>query len=439
MFRKVVKAAIPKVLFKQIEPYGHLLEAMMWQMVMRYPARRLKVIGVTGTNGKTTTSFMIHTMLHEAGYKVGLMTTVGYGAGADIHPQMTHMTTASTRTLLRRIRELRAQGVEWLVLETTSHALAQNRVWGIPYSIAVMTNITHEHLAYHGTFERYRAAKVKLFKLAGQNSAGMKLGIVNADDPSDPYFVAAVPRVLRYSTQRSQADILASNITSDTNGNSYEVRYGGRKIHVTTKLPGSFNVSNSLAAVAVGLALGLTDSQIENGIAALASVEGRMSRVDEGQAFEVMVDYAHSPDSFAKLFADMRPHVKGRMIVVFGSQGGTGDVGKRAIQGEIAGRTCDVVIVTEEDDRGEDGLHIMSQIADGAKKSGKTNDKDLFLVHNRTEAIAKGITMAKKGDCVLVLGKGHEKTIERAASVEEPWDEVGEVRKALRARLAKKA
>jgi UDP-N-acetylmuramoyl-L-alanyl-D-glutamate--2,6-diaminopimelate ligase len=434
MFRKFVKALIPAALFRRIEPTGHLLEAMMWQIAMGFPAKGLKVVGVTGTNGKTTTSFMIHTMLHEAGYKVGLMTTVGYGVGDDVKPQMTHMTTASSHVLLRRIKELRALGIEWLVLETTSHALAQSRVWGIPYSVAVMTNLTHEHLAYHGTFERYREAKVKLFKLAARNGRGLKMGIVNADDPSDPYFVAAVPRVLRYSTKRAQADLLATNVVSTAKGNEYDLRVEGRQIHMITPMSGSFNVANSLAAAGVGLAIGLTDQQISSGIAKLRSVEGRMNYIDEGQPFDVLVDYAHSPDSFTKLFEDLKPMVKGRIIAVFGSQGRTGDVGKRAIQGELAGKYCDVVVVTEEDDRGEDGQQIMEQIAEGAEKAGKKRKKDLYLIHNRIEAIQYAVNMAKRGDTVVLLGKGHEKTIERNASGEEPWDEPGEVRAALKAR-----
>src|ERR1700683_776137 len=177
MFRKLVKALIPQDLFRTIEPTGHLLEAMMWQVRFGFPARKLKVIGVTGTNGKTTTSFMIYTMLRQAGYKVGLMSTVAYGAGDHLHEQMTHMTTSGTKVLLERISQMRREsGIEWLVLETTSHALAQNRVWGIPYSVAVMTNLTHEHLEYHRTFERYRDAKVKLFRLAAANRRGLRTG-----------------------------------------------------------------------------------------------------------------------------------------------------------------------------------------------------------------------------------------------------------------------
>jgi UDP-N-acetylmuramoyl-L-alanyl-D-glutamate--2,6-diaminopimelate ligase len=436
MFRKTVKAIIPRRLFQAIEPTGHLLEAVMWQIIMGFPAKGLKVIGVTGTNGKTTVSFMTHTMLHNAGYRVGLMSTVGYGAGDNIHPQMTHMTTSGTRVTLRRIRELRRQGIEWLVLETTSHALAQNRVWGIPYSVAVMTNLTHEHLAYHRTFERYREAKVKLFKLAAAES-GLRVGVLNADDPSAPYFAAAVPNVIRYSVKRAGSDLVATNVKSTAQGNEYDVGYQDRKMHIVTPLPGSFNVYNSLAAVGVGVAIGLSNEQIEQGIQALHSVEGRMTRIAEGQDFTVIVDYAHSPDSFEKLFKDMKSLVKGRMIVVFGSQGATGDVSKRAIQGRLAGEYADLVVVTEEDDRGEDGQSIMNEIASGVESAGKIRDKNLWLIHNRSEAITYGIGLSRSHDVVLLLGKGHEKTIEHTADGEEPWDEPGEARKALKKLLAK--
>ena len=438
MFRKLVKALIPQDLFRTIEPTGHLLEAMMWQVRFGFPARKLKVIGVTGTNGKTTTSFMIYTMLRQAGYKVGLMSTVAYGAGDHLHEQMTHMTTSGTKVLLERISQMRREsGIEWLVLETTSHALAQNRVWGIPYSVAVMTNLTHEHLEYHRTFERYRDAKVKLFRLAAANRRGLRTGVVNADDPSAPYFAAAVPKVVQYSVRQDQADLVATNVQSTPRGNDYDVRYGERTLHISTPLPGSFNIENSLAAAGAGLVVGLTDEQVEKGIAALRSVEGRMTRIDEGQDFTAIVDYAHSPDSFEKLFKDIKPAVHGRLIVVFGSQGRTGDVAKRPLQGKLAGEYADLVVVTEEDDRGEDGQHIMEQIAEGAERAGKVRDKDLWLVHDRTEAMKFGVNLAQAGDVVLFLGKGHEKTIERHADGEEPWDEPGTARVAVLARFGR--
>ena len=428
--RKVVKKVIPKKLFKQVEPLGHLAEAVLFTTINGFPARGLKVIGVTGTNGKTTTAFMIHRMLHDAGYNVGLMTTVAYGAGDDIRPQIHHMTNVPVPELMKRLKWMQAQGVEWLVLETTSHALAQHRTWGIPYSVAVLTNVTHEHLDYHGTFENYREAKRKLFVLTNKNRKGLRTGIVNAEDPSAELFVNSVANPVTYGV--GQGNIVATNVKLTSDGSKFETKIDGKTLHITCYLPGSFNVYNALAAVGVGRAVGLNDEQIEAGIAALSGVEGRMTRIDEGQDFSVIVDFAHTPDSFEKLFKDLKPVVKGKLIVMFGSAGRR-DEAKRAIQGRLAGEYADEVVVTEEDDRDIDGAIIMSQIAEGAEKTGKVRDKNLFLVHDRTEAIRFAIRRAKTGDTVLLLGKGHEKTIERADG-EHHWDEITTTREVLLSR-----
>jgi UDP-N-acetylmuramoyl-L-alanyl-D-glutamate--2,6-diaminopimelate ligase len=426
--RTLVKKFIPGGLFRRIEPLGHLFEAIILNIIHGFPARGIKVIGVTGTNGKTTTAFLIHRMMHEAGYKVGLMSTVAYGVGDDIKPQLTHMTSPTVPVLLRRFEDMKAQGVEWVVLETTSHALAQHRVWHIPYTIAVLTNITHEHLSYHGTFERYVAAKRMLFRQTDKNHQGKRLGIVNAEDPSAEIFADAIENVVFYGT--NEADLKATNILLSPNRVKYDAVHGKQTYHIDCKLPGSFNVYNSLAAVAVGEAVGLTPTQIEKGIAALESVEGRMMRIDEGQNFTVIVDYAHTPDSYEKLFKDLKPVVKGKLIVLFGSLGG-GDEAKRALQGELAGKYADTVIITEEDDRNEEPGRIKRMIAEGALKAGKEQDTNLFLIDQRPEAIRFAMRQARKGDTVMLLGKGHEKTIEHADG-EHPWDEVAEARKALK-------
>jgi UDP-N-acetylmuramoyl-L-alanyl-D-glutamate--2,6-diaminopimelate ligase len=449
-FRSSIKKLMPIGLFGRVAPIGHLAEAVVYNVINGFPGRGLKVIGVTGTNGKTSTSFIIHSMLLEAGYKVGLMTTVAYGTGSHIRPQVEHMTSVDVPTLMKRLKQMKREGAEWLVLETTSHALTQNRNWGIPYSIAVMTNVTHEHLDYHGTFENYRDAKRKLFKLANKNKKGMRTGIINAEDESAELFAKDVKNSMLYGIDGG--DIRAEQVKLAPSGVQYQVNNGGQSLEISCKLPGRFNVSNSLAAVCVGLKLGLSKEQIEKGIAALEGVEGRMTRIDEGQDFDLIVDYAHTPDSFEKLLADLKPVVKGKLIVMFGSAGRR-DEGKRAVQGGIAGRYADVVVVTEEDDRDIDGQEIMDQIAAGAEKSGKVRDNDLFQVHDRTEAIKFAVNRAGAGDTVLLLGKGHEKDILRngpkAAEmrhlpqddhdaqrvVEHPWDEISTAREAVKARV----
>lgn len=422
--RKIVKLFIPTTLFKKIEPFGHLIEAVSYSVLYGFPARKMKVIGITGTNGKTTTTYMTHRMLVDAGIKTGMMSTVAYGVDNDIRLQTYHMTNVPIPALMKRLKWMKKEGIEWLVLETTSHALAQNRVWGVPFSVAVMTNVTHEHLDYHGTFESYRDAKRKLFQLANKNKKGLRTGIVNTDDESARLFSSDVRHAIGYGLKSGH--IRAEDVELTPSGSQYKAVSDTETYDITCHIPGSFNVSNSLAVVGVGQALGLTKSQIEQGIAALENVEGRMTRITDGQDFDVIVDFAHTPDSFEKLFKDLKPVVQGKLIVMFGSAGRR-DEAKRAVQGELAGRYADEVVVTEEDDRDIDGLEIMNQIAEGAEKAGKVRDQDLFLVHDRTEAITFAINRAQKGDTVLLLGKGHEKTIERSNG-ENPWDEIGTAR-----------
>jgi len=419
---------------KSIEPVGHLAESVFWNVVYGFPGRGMKVIGITGTNGKTTTSYLVHNMLVEAGYNAGLMTTVAWGVGHTIHNQVHHYTNVPVRELMQRLRTMKADGVDWLILETTSAALAQHRTWGVPYSIAVLTNITHEHLDYHKTFERYVAAKRRLFTLTQKNEKGLQVGIANADDPVGESFANETERPLLYGME--SGDVRATEVKLSAGGISYKAVTSDESYFITSPLAGSFNVYNTLAAVCVGRTIGLTKEQIEQGIASLSTVAGRMVTVKGGQPYGVVIDYAHTPDSFEKIFKDFRPTVKGKLIVMFGSAGRR-DEAKRAVQGKLAGEYADEVVLTEEDDRDCDGQAILSEIAAGAKQAGKQRDKDLFLVHDRTEAIAFALSRAgSPDDMVLLLGKGHEKTIERG-SREDPWDELATTKAALTAQINK--
>lgn len=424
--RKIVKTLIPTGLFKKVEPYGHLGEAVLMNIRYGFPGKKLRVIGVTGTNGKTTTSFLIHRLLHEAGIKVALLTTVANGIGDNIVPQSEHITTAQAGILQKKLREFANAGVEWVVVETSSHSLAQYRVWGVPYEIAVMTNITHEHLDYHGTFENYVEAKRRLFKLA--NKHGLRYGVVNKQDPSADKFVKTVANSTTYGI--GTGELSASDVRLATDHSTYKASIGDDMYDIRVNIPGEFNVSNSLAAIAVGRKLGLSKTEIEKGIAALDGVQGRMNVINEGQKFQVIVDFASTPDAFERFFESVRPLTKGKLIAVFGSAGRR-DEAKRPVQGRIAGQNADVVIVTEEDDRDVDGNQIMEEIAVGARSAGKKDGKDLFLVLNREEAIGFAMTQAtSKDDVVVLLGKGHELTIERADGT-YPWNEADVARAAL--------
>ena len=424
--RTLVKKLVPTELFKKIEPYGHLAEAVLMNIRYGFPGRKLRIIGVTGTNGKTTTSFLIHRLLHESGIKVALLTTVANGVGDNIVPQAEHITTAQAGILQSKLRDYARAGVEWVVVETSSHSLAQHRVWGVPYEIAVMTNITHEHLDYHGTFKNYVEAKRRLFKIANKN--GLRYGVVKKQDPSADLFVSTVANATTYGI--GTGELSASKVKLAADHSSYTASIDDDHYNIRVNIPGEFNISNSLAAVAVGRKLGLSQKEIEHGIAALQGVEGRMNVINEGQKFQVIVDFASTPDAFERFFESVRPLTKGKLIAVFGSAGRR-DESKRAVQGNIAGKSADIVIATEEDDRDVDGNEILEQIAEGAKKAGKKLGKDLFLVLNREEAIGFAMTqVTSPDDVVVLLGKGHELTIERADGT-YPWNEAEVARAAL--------
>lgn len=422
-----------------VVPY-HWMQAMVAGIKYKFPARKLKVIAVTGTNGKTSTCFMIWKMLNAAGRKAGLMTTVAWGVD-KLENQVEHMTTVDSKTLNQRISKIAEQGAEYLVLEVTSHAMAQYRTLGVPVDVAVLTNVTHDHLDYHRTFERYVQAKRKLFKKA-------KFGVVNADDKSGIWFMQDVKDYVTYGIRHGK--VQARKIQLAVSGVKYKVSdidvkmpkvKGERRakhnkiegLEIETQIPGEFNVYNSLAAALTGARLGLTKEEIAKGIHELESVEGRMNRVDLGQDFGVIVDYAHTPDAFLKVYASVNRGVKGRVISLFGGAGRR-DETTRAERGEIGGKYSDIVIITEDDSRDEDPELIAKQFVAGAEKAGKKLGEDLFVELSRARAIAMAIKMAQPNDLVLVLGKGHEKTILRADGPHD-FEDLKVTRRALTKRL----
>lgn len=428
---------------KLVIPY-HVLRANLAAHQYGFPGKRMRVIGVTGTNGKTSTCFLIWKMLNAAGHKTGLMTTVAWGVDM-LEKQIEHMTTVDARTLNFRMKKIADAGAEFLVLEVTSHALAQHRTFGVPIEIAVMTNVTHEHLDYHKTFENYRDAKRRLFKMA-------KYGVVNEDDKSWAYFAKDVKEYITYGI--NSGILRAKDVKLGAQGVEYSVdgeasvgdkhaaedkHVGGDKnssgdmLRIKTKIPGEFTVYNSLAAVAVGLKLGLNKEQISQGILALDSVEGRMNRVDLGQNFEVIVDYAHTPDAFLKVYESVVPGKKGRIISLFGGAGRR-DESTRGERGEIAARNSDIVIVTEDDSRDENPAEIAEEFVKGAEQAGFLRGKNLLVELNREKAIQMAVDLARKDDIVLILGKGHEKTILRATGA-VPFEDLKVTEKALKKRL----
>lgn len=413
-----LKTALEKLPFYNtaVLPY-HYAQSLVAGVKNGWPAKKLHVIGVTGTNGKTTTCFMLWHILNQAGKKTGLMTTVAWGI-EDLEPELGHMTTVDALTLNKRIKAIKNQGAEYLVLEVTSHALAEFRTLGIPFEIAIFTNLTHEHLDYHKTIAKYREAKGKLFKKAD-------FSILNADDPSYKYYEKLSHKYITYGIKNGQNQ--AKNIKLDVSG----VKYSCGDMKIETKIPGEFNVYNSLAACLAAKQLGLSNDQIENGIKTLESVEGRMNIIDEGQPFTVIVDYAHAPDALEKVFDSVAGH-KGKVISIHGGAGRR-DPSTRPIRGAILAKYSDIVIITEDDSRDEDPEKIAEGFIKGAEKHGKVLGKDLFKELDREKAIKLAFEKAEPGDLVLILGKGHEKTILRADGSHE-FEDIKVAKKLLKSR-----
>jgi UDP-N-acetylmuramoyl-L-alanyl-D-glutamate--2,6-diaminopimelate ligase len=418
-FRSLVKKLIPRSLFKRVEPFGHLLEAVLLNLAKGFPARGLKIIGVTGTDGKTSTSTLIAQMLRQSGLKVGLLTTISvdYGDGQGDRPSPTSQTTASVRLLLGMLKKMKNNDVDWVVMETSSHALAQNRVWGMPYSVAVLTNVTHEHLDYHGTFERYRDAKRKLFQITSRNNNGLRAGVINADDPSAELFIGDIANPLTYGIKNG--DLRATKLKLAPAGSRYAVKTEDEEYRIECHLPGEFNVYNSLAALGVGRALGLTKQQIEDGIASLKSVPGRMERVEAGQPFDVIVDYAVTPEALESVLKTVKTITEGDVHIIFGATGDR-DRAKRPVMGKVVAGLTDHIYLTDDETYTENPETIRQEVYSGIDEAGGA--EKTAVIADRREAIKTAFEMAKPGDCVLLTGLGHQK-YRNMGGEKQPWDE----------------
>lgn len=386
------------------------------------PSRRLETIGVTGTNGKTTVTWLCAQILRAAGRRPGLLGTVNVLVGEALDDNLARATTPEALELQELLARMVAAGNDSAVIETSSHGLALGRVRNCRYRAGIVTNLTHEHLEFHGTFEAYRDAKAMLVREA-------PLAVLNRDDPSWDWFRAAArDRVVSYGTHPS-ADVRASDVDSGVRGSELQVSTASWSGRLHVPLPGAFNVENALAAFAFAAASGIDPAVAAGALAAATGVAGRMAPVDAGQPFAVIVDYAHSPDSLDKVLRTLRPITSGRLIAVFGSAGER-DVLKRAEMGRIASELADVVIVTDEDPRGEEPDLINRQIADGARGAGSRDGTDLWVINDRRSAIGQAVAMARAGDTILLAGKGHEHNM-FVATGSVWWDEAEVARQEL--------
>ena len=396
----------------------------------RHPSHELRVIGITGTDGKTTTSYLIDGMLRRAGLVTGMVGTVAVRVADHALEHESRQTTPESADLQRYLRRMVEEGVGWGVVEATSHGLDMHRLDAVRFEIGAVTNITHEHLEHHRTIPAYRRAKAILFERVAANRG---IAVVNADDPGAmdiaPY-AAGASRLIRYSCEGRAADVGAVQIESDARGSRFGLVIEGMRTPIAIPLIGGFNVANALCAAAVGLAAGLLTEAIADGLEHAPTVPGRMVRVDAGQPFDVVVDYAHTPESLAKVLILLRRlHPTGRLIAVFGSAGER-DVEKRALQGRVAAQLADFSVFTTEDPRFEDPDAIIAQIAAGAAATGRKAGNDFACVTDRREAIRHALGTARPGDCVLLAGKGHEGSIIWGRE-KRPWNETEAARAVL--------
>ncbi|GAB1433454.1 UDP-N-acetylmuramoyl-L-alanyl-D-glutamate--2,6-diaminopimelate ligase [Spirochaetota bacterium] len=412
------------------------------------PSGKMAVIGVSGTEGKSTCVWLIHSLLELAGKKSGFFSTVEYKLGSKVEANPKHQTTPEAITVQEHLAKMAASGFEYAVVEASSHGLSSltGRLEKVDFDAGLICNIRHEHLEFHGSWENYRNDKANLFRILDvvdhyktlpvAPKAVPSFGIVCANDPSLTYLQESTKKpVYSYSMHSSDADIYAENIKLDDSGAFFDLvektdkaEAGFLRYSARLNLPGSFNIENALAAILmVSKITGIEIKDLFGHLPLLSPVRGRMNRIYLGQEFEVLVDYAHTPSSFETIMPSLAKATKGEMVCVFGS-GGERDVKKRPQQGSIAAKYCGTVILSDEDPRGEDPMALLEDIAAGC--ASKERGKNLFLIPDRKKAIRFAMNKRKKGDLVLLLGKGHENSIEyKDHSI--PWDEIAEAEAAL--------
>ena len=399
-----------------------------------YPARKLTVIGVTGTDGKTTTCNLIYQILLAAGIKAGLISTVNAVIGDEMLDTGFHVTTPDAPDVQRYLARMVEAGLTHVVLETTSHGWAQHRVDACEFDLGIVTNITHEHLDEHGSFENYWAAKARLFQslewTRTKPQGNPRLAVLNRDDSSYDYLSRIAPGPQVCYGVNAFSDIRADSVEFSPQGIHFEAVTADFRVSVTSPLVGEFNVSNCLAALTVAVhGLGIDPQTAARGIAAMPGIPGRMERIDLGQPFTAIVDFAHTPNALRVATETVRKMTNKRIITVFGSAG-LRDKEKRRMMAEVSAELADISILTAEDPRTESLDGILEEMAEGARSRGGEEGETFFSISDRGEAIRLGVRMAQPGDVVMACGKGHEQSM-CFGTTEYPWDDRTAMRAAL--------
>ncbi len=450
-----MKKLIKKLLPRSILSWYHKSLALFSALIYFYPSNKMIVIGVTGTNGKSTTVALIAQVLETAGFKVGSTSTVSFKINNQEWLNDKKMTMLGRFQLQSILRKMVKAGCQYAVVEVSSEGIKQSRHLGINFDYVVFTNLTPEHLESHGGFENYKKAKGELFRhltakkikrleISGQTQNGIrevaKTIIVNADDEHAEFFLGfGADKKVSFGIKNSEANLVASDVQVSAKGTSFKVR----DTQINLKLIGEFNVENSLPAIAIGLEEGFDLATIKKGLESVKLVQGRMEIIDEGQNFSVIVDYAPEVASMTKLYETVQEIKKSRnqeiikiqkIIHVLGSCGGGRDKARRPILGKMAGTNAEIVIVTNEDPYDDDPMKIIDDVANGAIEAGKEINKNLFKILDRKEAIAKALSLASEGDLVLVTGKGSEQKMAVANGKYIDWDDRLVIREILQSK-----
>ena len=417
------------------------------------PSKKLVVIGVTGTEGKSSTVSFIWQLLRLCEKKAGFISTVQYSLGDNAINNPEHQTTPEAPIVQKQLYEMVQAGCEYAVIESSSHGLSSktNRLGDVLFDVAVWMNVTHEHLEFHGTHEQYKFDKANLFRNLDShnhiktinkiNKVIPSFGIINLEDPSAEYFSLATKQNIfgfssnnfEKSVNQTKKDIpifSINNLKDSSKGISFSLKHENTDYFVNAPTSGAFNAYNITAAIiAVSKTTKINIENVSQKCKDLIPVKGRMTVIDEGQNFEIIVDYAHTPSSFETIFPPLKQRAKGKIIALFGS-GGERDIQKRPEQGKIAGTWCDTIILTDEDPRGENSLELLEMIAVGCRSTGKTEGNGLFIIPDRKKAIRKAFDIAQENDIVLLLGKAHENSIIYKDYI-MPYDEISEAKQAL--------
>ncbi len=382
------------------------------QAAAGWPARKLTTAGITGTNGKTTVAHLMRAILSAAGRQVGLVGTIGYDTG--VRAVIPSNTTPGPVQMAELTSEMVIAGMDHLVMEVSSHALDQKRTAGLEFDVGIFTNLTGDHLDYHGSMDSYLSAKVQLFAQLGKHATA----VINRDEPAGQNCAAATSAAVLWYGLNSAADIYARVDHADATGTNFELIAGKDKVQVHTTLIGEHNIYNCLAAAAGAIAMGVEVGQVAEALTGAGPVPGRLERIEIDAPFDVFVDYAHTDDALVNVLGSLRPLTKGKLIVVFGC-GGDRDKTKRPRMGHVASDLADVAVITSDNPRSEDPDAIIDQIMAGIKPAGRAK---LFIESDRRQAIATAFSQAGDGDVVLIAGKGHE-TFQEIAGKKLPFDD----------------